>query len=96
MSFIDKEIEKNISFYLELKEPKIEVRCKIPVTEANSNVTIKCSAMKYFNNKIIAIAPEIAYDIDNNEFFYINEAKTTHYCSCQNDEKLKISMAKKN
>lgn len=95
ISFIDKEIEKNISFYLELKEPKIEVRCKIPETEGNKNVIIKCNTMESFQNKLIEIESEIAYDIDNNELFYINYTKSLNYYNCKNNDELTIIMAEK-
>lgn len=94
-AFIESSFDKDISFYLELMELSTGSRCKIPATQANKNIIIKCNTMESFTNKKIQIDAKIAYDIDYNELFYLNNTETNNYVSCQNNQQIKMEEAKK-
>ena len=90
---IDASIEKNISFYLELIEVSIDSRCKIPATEANKNIIIKCNTMESFTNIKIQIESKIIYDMDYNEIFYLNYTESINNVICKNNNQIKLEEA---
>ena len=94
-AFIESSFDKDISFYLELMEISTGSRCKIPATQANKNIIIKCNTMESFSNKKIQIEAKIVYDIDYNELFYLNNTETNSYVSCQNNQQIKMEEAEK-
>ena len=94
-AYIDSSIERNISFYLELKNPKIDVRCKIPICEEYTIILIKCNTMDNFNKEIIQIESKIVYDIDYNELFYISSTESLSYINCENNMEIKKGEATK-
>jgi hypothetical protein len=93
--YVNSQIEKNITFYLELASPKIEVRCKVPSTGANSNIFIQCKTLDKIDNSIIRIDSKIVYDLDYNELFYMNSIESNDYAICKDNNEIKIEQAKK-
>lgn len=94
-AYIDSSIERNISFYFELKNPKIDARCKIPICEEYTIILIKCNTMDNFNKEIIQIESKIVYDIDYNELFYISSTESLSYINCENNMEIKKGEATK-
>ena len=94
-AYIDSPIERNISFFLELKNPKITVRCKIPICEEYTTILIKCNTMDNFNKEIIQIESKIIYDMDYNELFYINSTESLSNVNCENNMEIKKEEATK-
>lgn len=94
-AYLDSSIEKNISFYLQLKNPNIDVRCKIPESAAYTTITIKCNTMSNFNQEIIEIESKIVYDMDYNELFYINNTQSYGNVNCKNNMEIKKEEATK-
>ena len=95
-SYINSKVENNIIFYLELENPKINIRCKLPSTEANSNIVIQCKTLSKINNEKIKIDSKIIYDIDSNELFYINnDIESNVYITCKDNMALKKEEAQK-
>ena len=94
ISFTYTPIEKNTTFNLKLNNPNITARCKIPISLGNRYITIKCSTMNSFAFTQIKINSKIAYDMDYNELFYINNTESNNYITCQNNDKIKLEEAK--
>ena len=94
ISFTYTPIEKNITFNLKLNNPNITARCKIPISIGNEYITIKCSTMNSFAFTQIKINSKIAYDMEYNELFYINNTESNNYITCQNNDKIKLEEAK--
>jgi len=92
-SYAYSQIEKDISFYLGLTSPKMEVRCKVPSTEANSNIFIQCKTLDKIDNSIIKIDSKIVYDLDYNELFYMVGIESKNYATCKDNNEIKIEEA---
>ena len=90
---IDKSIDVNLSFYLNLENLKKSVRCKMTQTEANSEVEINCNTFENLISEYISISSKIIYDIDLNELFYLNEVNTSDSIYCTNSDYLLLSKA---
>ena len=92
-SYANSQIEKNITFYLGLTSPKIEVRCKVPSTEANSKIFIQCKTLDKIDNSIIKIDSKIVYDLDYNELFYMNSIESKDYAICKDNNEIQLEEA---
>ena len=94
-SFTNSQIEKDITFYLELTSPKMEVRCKVPSADKNSYITIQCKTLDKISYSIIKIDSKIVYDVDYNELFYMKSIESTNYATCKDNDEIKIEEAQK-
>lgn len=95
-SSVNNQIENNITFYLGLTSPKIEVRCKVPSTEKNNaNIVIQCKTLDKIDNSIIKIDSKVVYDMDYNELFYLSSIESKNNATCQDNDEIKIEEAQK-
>ena len=92
---IDKNIENDLSFYLKLENPNIDVRCKMSQALAYSSVNIVCNTFNNFYNQYFTIDTKIIYDIFYNELLYISYIKDTNTISCANNNQISYEKAQK-
>ena len=92
---IDKSTDKNLSFYIKLDNQNINVRCKMPPAEANSEVNIICNTFENIHYEYIYINPKIIYDIDLNELFFINKVQSSNNIFCANNDHIMFQNALK-
>ena len=94
-SYVNRQIEKDITFYIGLTSPKMEVRCKVPSSESNANIFIQCKTLDKIHNSIIRIDSKIVYDLDYNELFYIGSIESRDYAFCKDNNEIQIEEAQK-
>ena len=92
---IDKSLNESFYFYMQLNNLN-NIRCKLTQSEtSNSEINIICNTNDNINNEYIYINPKIIYNLNYEELFYINEAKSNNTISCINNDLILYQKAKR-
>ena len=97
-SFVNSPIEKSLYFYLEFPgsdNEYIKARCKLPISESNTYITIQCNTLTKFTSLKMVINERMIYDVEDKELFYLNSFESSNYVSCSDNSVIKYEEAEK-